>query len=405
MTESALIEARLPAAPDRRRRFLSWRLRQAAKYWLGGFVLACALLANDHANAQRPPLEQPKSDSFVIERLPAGYSALHMQPTGDPASDIALAARMLDTAVRSGDARLASRAEALLKSSYRSPPSPQVLKLLARAAQYRHDFDQARALLDRAVAARPRDPHTRLYRAQVSLIQGNIRRALTDCAGLMLGIDAGIGELCLAAVTLRTGNLESTVRHTSRFLAIAADDHPYVGYALLVRAHAALRCGRLDSSQWFARALHSVPGDVHTLAAYARSLRYHGRPELVRPLLADHAAHDGLHLQLALAALESNAPDADRLKYAQAQRYHAARASGVEPEPRDEAEFHLTLIDDPKAALSIAQENFRIQRDHEDADILRRSALAADRQDVLASLAQWENSQGILAEDYECPSG
>ena len=337
-----------------------------------------------------------------MERLPRGYSFLRPNATITPTASVELAQVMLDTAVRTGDARLAERANGLLESGFRKPIPPDVLKLLARAAQYRHDFDRAKTLLDQAISARPRDAHARLYRAQISLIQGEIRRARADCAGLILGIDAATGELCLAAVNLRTGHLKDALKYTSGFLEGAAEDQPYMGYALAIRAQVALRCRDPDADYWFTRSSKFMPGDVHALAASARSLRAMGRPALVRTMLAPAQEHDGLHLQAALASMEAGGPDAENLKNAQSRRYRQARAAGLEPELRDEAEFHLLLMKDPATALTIAQKNFETQRDHEDVAILSRAARAAGRQDVVTSLSAWQAAQGILGEPYQC---
>ena len=49
----------------------------------------------------------------------------------------------------------------------------------------------------------------------------------------------------------------------------------------------------------------------------------------------------------------------------------------------------------PDGALDLALRNFADQRDYEDVDVLRRSALAARRPDALQPLQAWAATQGL----------
>jgi len=330
----------------------------------------------------------------VLERLPRGYAAL--MPSASNTPPLARIQALLATAARTGDARLATRAEAMLSQlPPKASDSPAGIKARAFAAQHRHDFPDALKLLDALIGHDPRDGDARLARAQIQLVQGRLDRVRGDCAALSLGIDAEAGLLCIAALSVRTGNYGTAASLLDRMLAQSPTDPGIAGYALLMRGAAASRAGDPDVGHWFVRALALAPDDVRTLAAYARHLRSRGEHRRIVHLLAKAPATDGLRLQLALAVHALGLPQAAVLATSQGRRYALAHEVGTQPEMRDEAEYLLTLRGNAVGALALAQRNFENQRDYEDVDILRRAAMAAHRPDALAELERWARSQHL----------
>src|SRR6478735_702038 len=121
------------------------------------FLLLLAL-APVLAMAQQPPFVVPTSRDAVLERLPRGYAALEPIP-GPRAQPLAQANALLAAAARTGDARLAARAEAILVGIPKQ--TVQVREARAFAAQHRHAFDDATRLLSGALAEHPRDSGAR----------------------------------------------------------------------------------------------------------------------------------------------------------------------------------------------------------------------------------------------------
>lgn len=357
-------------------------------------LLAALVLLPLEALADRPPAVVPPDAATVIEKLPRGYAALVPDVSSKPVP-MARVQQFLATAARTGDARLAARAAGLLDRFPATDHSPDLLRARAYSAQHRHDFRAALKLLDTLVSSEPRDGDARLSRAQIHLVQGRLDLARADCAALALGIDTGRGLLCVAALSLRTGDLTAAANMADRWLgqATAADDSRR--YVLVMRAEIASRAGAADTDSWFGRALALAPDDVRTLAAYSRHLRGAGRNADALKLLADAANSDGLQLERTLAAHALHTPDAAALAQAQARRYQLAHALGSQPEMRDEAEFLLSVRGDAPAALALAQRNFEQQRDFEDVGLLQRAALAARRPEVLGPLRNWAATQHL----------
>jgi tetratricopeptide (TPR) repeat protein len=318
-------------------------------------VLCCAFAAQ----AQRPAALMPTDPDTVIERLPKGYSLASNIPAADAspsASTLQQARGLLAAAAQTGDARLASRAEAVLSRFPADDTRADVLRMRAFAAQHRHDFAEARRLLDRWITRDPRAGDARLARAQIHVIGGRLDAARADCAALVLGVDAGDGMLCVAMLSMRQGQYPAAASVVGRWLAQNPDgDRDGRRYALTMRAEIAARAGERDAERYFRDALALAPDDVRTLAAYARFLRGAGRAREVDALLRGHPGHEGLLLQRALALRETDPAAADAIAAKLARGYAAAHRLGRAPELRDEAELLLTLRLDPQGALALAQ--------------------------------------------------
>jgi hypothetical protein len=357
------------------------------------FFLVLAL--SSPALAQRPPATTPTDPHLVIETLPRGYASL--APTKAPASttnNIARIRQLLATAARTGDFRLATRAEAMLSDLPAADRSLAVLSARAYVAQHRHDFTAAITLLDEVIVRVPRDGEARLSRAQIQIVQGRLKRAHADCTAL-LGIDVADGMLCAASLSLRRGDNAGASALLDRWLVLAPASGDGRRYALTMRAEAAARGGDAAANGWFQKALAIDPSDVRTLAAYARYLRSAGKYAAVETLLAGHADSDGLQLQRTLAAAAARSELAKTLILKQAERYRVAHRVGNRPELRDEADFLLQTQRQPRRALALAQENFESQRDQEDVDLLMRAAVAAAQLDALDSLQTWAKSEQL----------
>lgn len=364
------------------------------------WVLPLALVVlSPVAWAQRPPAVVPGDPATVIEQLPHGYADLEPAGTGRSAGErepsIERIRKLLATASRTGDARLAARADALLAGFRPDDDRADVLRTRAFSAQHRHDFAAALRLLDALVAKEPRDGDARLSRAQINLVQGRLKQARADCTALALGIDEGRGLLCIASLALRSGDFATAGSITGRWLAQAPADDPSRRYVLVMRAEIAWRSGDGDADGWFRKALALAPDDARTLLSYARFLRAGGHSAELESLLKGATGNDSLQLQRALAAHAAGIPQVHALVEAQGRRYAIAHEAGSQPELRDEADYLLTLRNQPDKALILAQRNFQTQRDYEDVDILQRAAVAAGRPQALQPLRDWAKSQGL----------
>lgn len=249
-------------------------------------------------------------------------------------------------------------------------------------------------LLDGVIEDAPRDAGARLARAQLRLVRGRLGEARRDCVALAV-LDAGAASICIGALSLRRGEYAKAASLLDPLITSGMGDPDVLRFALVMRGDIASRAGEPKADAWYERALALDPQDARTLAAYARHLNATNRPLRTLSLLEKAPDADGLQLQRALAARAAGRADAASLARVQAGRYALARAVGMEPELRDEAELLLTLRGDAPGALALALRNFETQRDHEDVDLLLRAGTAANRPQALAGLRAWARREGL----------
>ncbi len=359
-------------------------------------LLLVLSLVSSPVAAQRPPLVVPDNPGLVLEVLPPGYKGL-AAPALPGDTQLPRIQQMLDGAARTGDTRLSTRAQALLERIEPAKVDADVLLAKAFSAQHRHEFDLSRELLTEVLRRNPTDAGALLSRAQVNIVQGRLNNARSDCATLVLRVDAGLGTICTAALQLRLGDYSSAARLADRWLAGADASAGLQRFVLMMRGDIASRMVAADATTWYERALALDPQDVRTRLAFARHLRRVGQPREAVKVLQSAAASDTVLLQRTLAAREAGLPDAKQWAAQLARRFQLARQTGTDTELRDEAEYFLVVRQNPEQGLKLALENFRTQRDLEDEELLERAALAMHRPEALQVLRDWEKSQQIPA--------
>ncbi|MCI0467710.1 MAG: hypothetical protein L0Y57_11995, partial [Beijerinckiaceae bacterium] len=76
-------------------------------------------------------------------------------------------------------------------------------------------------------------------------------------------------------------------------------------------------------------------------------------------------------------------------------RFEASRLRGDRVHVREEARFTLHLLNDPKAALTLARENWQVQKEPADVRILLESALAARDGAAIEAARRWLRETGL----------
>ena len=165
-------------------------------------------------------------------------------------------------------------------------------------------------------------------------------------------------------------------------------------------AEMAARAGRAeDALSHFQHALALDPADNYLIGAYADFLLDCGRASEVSALLQDKTRADPLLLRYALAlkllGSRELALQVEQLR----DRFEASRLRGDRVHMREEARFTLHLLNDPKKALQLAQENWQVQKEPADARILLESALAAQDAASIETMRDWLKKTGL--EDIE----
>jgi len=76
-------------------------------------------------------------------------------------------------------------------------------------------------------------------------------------------------------------------------------------------------------------------------------------------------------------------------------RFEAARARGDRVHLREEARFYSELLRQPREALRLAQENWKVQKEPADARILVETAIGAGDRAAAQPVIDWMKRNGV----------
>lgn len=293
-----------------------------------------------------------------------------------------LARRCIERSRTDADPRFLGRAQSALAPWWDAATPPiDVLVLRATLKQSQHDFANALADLDVAAHIAPGNPQVWLTRATIFTVLGKYNEARQACLPLAQIAPGLVALTALANVSSLTGSAESAcglLRNTLSAKNSASVDEKI--WALTVLAEAEARIGQnAEAETDFKNALAFGQHDPYLLGAYADLLLDQNRPTEVIDLLRNETRADALLLRLAQAEAALTPPPAtlaDHLTSLGA-RFEAGHLRGDFVHQREEAQFTLHLLHQPRAALQLAQTNWQVQHEPADVRILLESTLAA----------------------------
>lgn len=359
------------------------------------------IAAGSSANSLHAAPFVPTDDAQVLERLAErntpqyqqlkALQAALAQAPGDMSRATALAAAHIRIARQEGDPRYLGYAQSALAPWWPDPNAPTpVLVLRATIRQSLHDFDAALADLSTALRREPRNAQALLTRSTVLAVQGKYAEARADCMTLSKAAPEIYVVICVAAIDSVTGK----ARPASESLARALSTLPRIdaagrAYAETTMGEIAHRLRDAAAASHFAAALRADPRDLYLVGAYSDWLLDQGRPADVVPLVIKETRVDPLVLRLGLAQQALQRPETATTIATLRAQFDASRARGDVVHRREEARFQLHLNGDPLAALVLARDNWRVQREPADLRILAETAAASRDAEALETVRRW----------------
>jgi tetratricopeptide (TPR) repeat protein len=365
--------------------------RSQRRAWLLGVPVLLLGLAAAFTLCQPAPASAipylPQTDEEVLETLP-GQMASRWLPSPaeaapgaalDAATAVARARAELDRYRESADPRYLGRAEAALGGFWdeQAPPAP-VLVLRARIRQSNHEFLAASSDLDRALALNPGDGQALLDRASILTVLGRYDAARRDCQSLDGLIAPLYVAVCRAAVGGVTGSARASASDLSRALMAPGLGLEDKCWAQSLLGELFTRLGDTAAAEGhFRSVLSACPSDSYARGALADLLLDLNRNTEVVGLLVDQVRQDALLLRLTIAERQLRAATFQAHLADLTQRFEEAHLRGSSVHRREEARFELAVRDAPARALTLALENFQVQREPADVRLALSAALAA----------------------------
>lgn len=348
----------------------------------------------------------PTRDSEVVEVLPSGGAGAEErrlrrlwvnQPT-DAVTAVSLARRYLSRAREQGDPRHAGQALAVLQHWPDARTAPdEVLLLQATLQQYLHEFDVSAGHLELLVARRPEHAQAWLTLATVRRVQGRYADSDAACRGLQA---AGVrleSQACLAENQSLRGDFDAARNSLRQLLAAPRLPASTRSWLLTTLAEVEQRAGRPDIAESTFKQALAVESGGYTLLTYTDFLMDLQRDAEALALLTPQPRTDAVLLRLAIAGMRLKSPgasaDARQVRDTIAQANLRPDARGTHA--REQAMFALEVEAMPAAALALARENVRRQREPLDLLVLARSARAAGDENAIREVDQLRREMGL----------
>ena len=350
----------------------------------------------------------PASDDEVIEKLPtrlAGQPVTVREALARDRRDLveaaALARRYLAEARDRGDPRYAGYASAAIAPWKSDPNAPSAIAVLdATIAQYQHDFDRARRILEGVLARESANAQAALTLATIARVQGRYADSDRSCRAVPARLYA---VACLAENMALRGETDNARKVVQALLAsrMASGEQSPVIKRWLITTLAELeeRAGHADAADSAFRAGLALGRDSYLVLDYADFLLAQNRAQEAASLLEKEPTPygDGVLLRLAIAHRTLKAPDAAALTADLKARFDAARERGdaISVHGRELARFEFVLQGDAKTALAVARDNLKIQKEPADFLVMAEAARAGRDAAALTETAALAKSIGL----------
>jgi len=269
----------------------------------------------------------------------------------------------------SGDDHLIEEGWTLWRAS--PAKTPEALLQGAWLAQAEHQFDEARALIAQALALSPNNPQAWLLEASIALIQGDRQAARQACRQVAHNVSPIVSITCNARLANNAKDIQKSYNTLTQLssLSMGEDIKPWV-YS--TTADLAKSLGNLkEAEHWYFRAIQLFPS-VQNRAAYLDILLDKKKYQKVITLVSMTEPTPALSLRRLMAKkalghdIEQNIHEIDHVfkHWIDEKDFKHAREMAL---------FYLDIVNDVKLAHSLARENFAIQKETEDRNLLERS--------------------------------
>ena len=347
----------------------------------------------------------PQDDHMVLASVPVDAALVRLRAgqrrvddgATDPSAAIALAHEWLELGRRRADPRFDGYAEAALAAWREAPNPPLELGLVrARLFERRHDFNSARAELDRLIERRPGFGPALLARAALWRIRGDAPVALGDCRAAANDVGLYLATACVA----ETMGLGAAAERARLMFERLVDQEQVVAatqaHAVrLAAAELAIRNGELNLAQRHLDAARRIePVDPYRAALQADVWIAAGQhAKVLEAVSADAPLVLALRRAISVKAMGGNELELNRRLRGW---FESEQARGEPIHSAERALWRLDVEPDAARALAAARLNWSEQKRPHDLWLLARAALAAGDADAVQAVREWISDTGLI---------
>lgn len=252
--------------------------------------------------------------------------------------------------------------------------------MLAHATiqQSRHFFQESRVELSQVIKRDPDNVQAWLTLATVAMVQGDHTLANEACVHLANTAGDFMGIACTASLRSLNGHGDQAYV----LLSMIEDPGPKAPASVRawvqgLMADTAARMGKTEvADAHFKKALQWTPGDNFLLADYGEFLLDQGRAKEAMALVENDRPSDTSFLVLVTAEAALGLPIAKTDIAEMDARFTSMDQRGDHVFLREEATFLLHVQRDPRQALALAKQNWKVQRAPKDVRVYLEAALA-----------------------------
>jgi Tfp pilus assembly protein PilF len=259
---------------------------------------------------------------------------------------------------------------------------PPIAILLATLAQYQHDFDGSRHMLEAVLARDPGNPQATLTLATIARVQGRYADSDRRCREVTVRI---YRAACLAENMALRGQVDEGRRDVAMLLALpeaqGAAGASLRQWLTTTLAELEERAGNDDAADAAYRSALGLGRDSYLSLDYVDFLIAHQRDAEAEALLTREPRPygDGVLLRLAIVQKEAKEATARELAAELHDRFEAAKERGdaISIHGRELARSMFAVEGDAKGAVVVARDNLRIQKEPADFLVMAEAARAA----------------------------
>lgn len=284
--------------------------------------------------------------------------------------------RAIVVARQTADPRYLGQAQSLMGSQWNSQQaSHELMALQATIEQSRHEFDNARQTLQKALK-KPAPSHAQawLTLASIERVQGNYTASTNACQSITDSAAQLYLHACLLETSSLLGQWEAARQGYDKLLRQARQSAQQA-WLLSLLAENELRSGqKAIALQLFSRSL-SLDNDGYTALIFADTLLADQQAGPALAILETQPNSDAVLIRRAYAYKISKDSRFTALDTELRQRFAAAHQRGNNlGHAREQALHALYVLGDAKTALTLAQINLKLQREPIDWWIAVQSA-------------------------------